>query len=131
VTHSAPRKTLEEYLSLEYTFTVEADPDGGYVVSFPDLPGCLTQIDDLQEVPTSVEEVRSLWLTTAYERGLDLPLPTYPEEAGGKILVRLPKSLHRQLLRQAEREGVSLNQYAVSVLARGDAQAAIESMLSN
>jgi antitoxin HicB len=127
LTHS---KSLEEYLALEYTFTVEADPDRGYVVSFPDLPGCLTQVDDLHEIPTSVEEVRTLWLTTAYEQGIAIPLPTYPDEAGGKILLRLPKSLHRRLLRQAEREAVSLNQYAVSVRARGDAQAAIEGRLT-
>ncbi len=123
------RKTLGEYLALEYSFTVEADPDGGYVISFPDLPGCLTEADDLSEIPSTVEEVRSLWLETAYEHGVDIPLPSYPEETGGRILLRLPKSLHKRLLQQAEREGVSLNQYAVSVLARGDAQAAIEGRL--
>jgi antitoxin HicB len=124
------RKTLEEYLALEYTFTVEADPDGGYVISFPDLPGCLTDVDDLGEIPSTVEEVRTLWLETAYEQGIDIPLPSYPEEVGGKILLRLPKSLHRRLIKQAGREGVSLNQYAVSILARGDAQVAIEARLT-
>jgi hypothetical protein len=62
--------------------------------------------------------------------GIDIPLPSYQEEAGGKILLRMPKSLHRRLLRQAEREAVSLNQYAVSVPARGDAQTAIEGRLT-
>jgi hypothetical protein len=35
----------------------------------------------------------------------------------------LPKSRHRQLSESAERDGVSLNQYVVMLLARGDEQA--------
>ena len=46
---------------------------------------------------------------------METPLPSYPVECNEKFLVYLPKSLHRGLLDQAEREGVSLNQYVVSV----------------
>ena len=36
-------KTIEDYLRLNYTMEVIKDPDeGGFVVSFPKLPGCLT-----------------------------------------------------------------------------------------
>jgi len=35
----------------------------------------------------------------------------------GKILLRLPSSLHARLVIEAEREGVSLNQFAVGALA--------------
>lgn len=125
------RKPLAEYLALEYPFNVIADPDGGYAILFPDLPGCYTEADTLDEIPAAVEEARTLWLETAYEQGMDIPMPSHPEECSGKILLRLPKSLHRRLLDQAAHEGVSLNQYAVSVLARGDAQAAVEHRLSS
>lgn len=108
---------------------VTADPTGGYVVTFPDLPGCYTDADTLEELPAAVEEARTLWLETAYDQGIEIPLPSYPEECSGKILLRVPKSLHRRLLDQADREGVSLNQYAVSVLSRGDAQASVERRL--
>lgn len=36
----------------------------------------------------------------------------------GKISLRIPKSLHRELAEDAAREGVSLNQYAVYRLTR-------------
>ncbi len=36
----------------------------------------------------------------------------------GKILVRIPRSLHKQLALDAKREGVSLNQYALYKLSR-------------
>ena len=36
-------KTVDYYMNLPYKMEVVADVDeGGYVVSFPDLPGCLT-----------------------------------------------------------------------------------------
>jgi uncharacterized protein (DUF1778 family) len=36
----------------------------------------------------------------------------------GKVNLRMPKSLHRDLARRAEKEGVSLNQFMVVALAR-------------
>jgi predicted RNase H-like HicB family nuclease len=124
------RKPLEEYLALEYRFSVIADPDGGYVIDYPDLPGCTTQIDSLDELVPMAEDVRRGWLETAYEQeGYDIPLPTYLPEYSGKFNLRLPRSLHRTLAEAAERDGVSLNSYAAELLARGDAQAQLERRL--
>jgi hypothetical protein len=44
--------------------------------------------------------------------------PRDNREYSGKFIVRVPKSLHRQLDRLADREGVSLNQYLVSELSK-------------
>ena len=55
-------KPLEYYLGLEYSFNAIADPDGGYVIVFPDLPGCMTQGDTLDEVRRMAEEARTLWI---------------------------------------------------------------------
>jgi len=114
--------SLDEYLRLEYPFNVIADPDGGYVIEFPDLKGCLSQADTLDEVASMAEEARSLWIEAAYEHGINIPLPSYPEEYSGKFVVRLPRSLHRRLAESAERDGVSLNQYVVMLLSGGDAE---------
>lgn len=40
-------------------------------------------------------------------------------EASGKILLRLPVSLHSRLQRMAEEQGVSLNQLLVALIAEG------------
>lgn len=125
------RQTLDSYLALEYPFHVAADPDGGYVITFIDLPGCMTQVETLDEVGPAANEIRALWLETEYERGADIPLPSYPEEFSGKFNVRLPKSLHRTLVEAARCENVSLNQYVLMLLARGDAQARIERQLEH
>lgn len=123
------RQSLEEYLALGYPFSVIADPDGGYVINFPDLPGCMTQVESLDEIGPMAQEIRTLWIETEYEEGEDIPLPSYPEEYSGKFNLRLPRSLHRALVEAAEHEGVSLNQYVVEVVARGDAQARVERRL--
>lgn len=38
----------------------------------------------------------------------------------GQFKLRLPKSLHRQLAEHSRREGVSINQYCVYLLAKND-----------
>ncbi|BDI19664.1 hypothetical protein ANSO36C_54660 [Nostoc cf. commune SO-36] len=51
-----------------------------------------------------------------YEADDNIPLPSSNDSYSGKLLVRIPKSLHRRLAETSEREGVSLNQYIVSLL---------------
>lgn len=116
------RESLSYYLSLNYPFSVDADPDGGYVITFPDLPGCMTQVESTNEIGPAAEEVRRLWITTEHEAGEDIPAPSYPEEYSGKFNLRLPRSLHRRLAELAERENVSLNQCVVTLLARAESE---------
>jgi antitoxin HicB len=111
--------TLANYLPLNYRFNVLADPDGGYVIVFPDLPGCMTQVETFDEIGPIAAEIKELWLETAFAHGNGIPMPTYPENYSGKFNVRLPKSLHRRLSERAEEDGVSLNQLVVSLLSEG------------
>ena len=119
---ASTKKPLSFYLNLQYPFKVTADEEGGYAIEFPDLPGCITQVEDAEEIGSMAEEARRLWITTEYEEGDEIPLPSYPEQYSGKFNVRLPRSLHRRLVELAEREGVSLNQCVVELLAQAEAQ---------
>ncbi len=110
--------SLEYYLNLQYPVTLYPDPEGGYVAQIKDLPGCLTQGETVEEAMINISEVRELWIETAYEAGDNIPLPSTDETYSGKLLLRIPKSLHRNLAETAEREGVSLNQYIVSLLSK-------------
>ncbi len=122
-------KPLGEYLAMEYPFQVIASVDGGYVIRFPDLPGCVSQTDDLADIGMIADEIRQLWIETEYEAGADIPLPSYAVEHSGKFNLRLPRSLHRKLAESADNEGVSLNQYVTTLLSRHDTQAQIERRL--
>ena len=78
-------KPLEYYLGLEYSFNAIADPDGGYVIVFPDLPGCMTQGDTPDEVRRMAEEARTLWIEAEYDTDPNgIPLPSYPAGFAGK-----------------------------------------------
>lgn len=123
------QEELQKYLSMDYPINIVADQDGGYVVLYPDLPGCITQVETLEEVPAMAREIFELWVESELEVGHDIPPPSYPEEYSGRFNLRLPRSLHRRLAESAEREGVSLNQYVVSVLESGDALRRIEARL--
>jgi antitoxin HicB len=115
-------ETLTDLLQIDYPLRLIPDPDGGYVFEYPDLPGCLGQIDSLDQLPQLAEEARRLWLETAIERGKEIPLPNRQDDYSGKFIVRIPKSLHRRLAETARSEGVSLNLYAGTLLAAGQAE---------
>lgn len=114
-------KDLSNHLRTEYPFQVVADPDGGYVILYPDLPGCMTQVESMDEVGPMADEIRHLWIETQYERGEDIPPPSFPEEYSGKFVLRISRSLHRSLAENAELQNVSLNQYVATLLARTEA----------
>jgi antitoxin HicB len=117
-TNTIGNKPLEYYMNLKYPVTVHLAPEGGFVAEIEDLPGCLAQGETLEETYKEIEIARKLWLETTFEDGQDIPLPRDNREYSGKFIIRVPKSLHRQLDLLAEREGVSLNQYLVSELSR-------------
>ena len=112
-------KTLNEYLALPYRMELVKDPDeGGFVVSFPDLPGCITCGETLEAAVA-----KRAWLQAALEDGLPVREPDDLENYSGQFKLRIPKSLHRSLAEHARQEGISMNQYCVYLLSRNDAAA--------
>jgi antitoxin HicB len=94
-------------------------PEGGFLIQVPDLPGCQADGDTEAEALAEIDEAMLAWLESALLAGEQVPEPSRQTEYSGKMLVRMPKTLHRQLIERAELEGVSANQLAVAILARG------------
>jgi len=115
------RKPLDYYLGLRYPVTLVPEAEGGYTVLVADLPGCMSVGETVAEAMEMIEDARRLWLEVAYEHGDDIPLPFTEREYGGKVLVRMPPSLHRRLVEGAVAEEVSLNQHIVVLLAETSA----------
>ncbi|MBQ6526626.1 MAG: toxin-antitoxin system HicB family antitoxin [Clostridia bacterium] len=114
-------KTLEYYLSLPYKMEVMPDPtEGGYVASYPDLPGCLTYADTLAELADMAEDAKRVWLEAAVEEGVSIKEPTRLEDFSGQFKLRIPKELHRSLAEHAKEAGISMNQYCLYLLAMND-----------
>lgn len=79
------------------------------------------QIDALEPEVLSAEEAASLAAAEAMDDGSTVSLEELRrelEEYSGKMVLRIPRSLHRELKKAAEVEGVSLNQYMLYKLAK-------------
>lgn len=115
-------KTLNEYLALPYRMEIVEDrEEGGYVVSYPDLPGCLTCGETIESAVANARDAKRVWLEAALEEGVSIPMPDSLEDYSGQFKLRLPRSLHRALAEHSQREGISMNQYCVYLLAKNDA----------
>lgn len=112
------KKDIHYYMSLPYTVLLKASPDGGYGVSIAELPGCISQGETIDEAIRMIEDAKLCWLETALEEGHEIPEPAGVggEDYSGKFVVRVPKSLHRDLVRKAKEENVSLNQLTTYLL---------------
>lgn len=114
--------SFDYYINLPYKLEIVPDTDeGGYVASYPDLPGCITVGDTIQETISNAEEAKRLWIEVALKDGITINEPESTSEYSGQFKLRLPKSLHRSLAEHSKKEGISMNQYCLYLLAMNDA----------
>jgi antitoxin HicB len=109
---------VQEILKRPYRKLISGDAEEGFLIQVPDLPGCMTAGETMEEAVNKLPEAMALWLTVALEDGLPVPEPTPVPAYSGKMLIRMPKTLHQRLIERAELEGVSANQLAVALLAK-------------
>jgi predicted RNase H-like HicB family nuclease len=106
-----------------------SEEDEGYIAVAPDLPGCSAFGPSQQEALAELQDAIASWIEAARAAGNPIPRPSKPSELAnysGKVLVRMPKSLHAQITKQARSEGVSLNQHIVFLLTMTTTQKAFE-----
>lgn len=119
-------KTIEYYMSLPYRIEIVPDvEEGGFTATYPDLPGCITCADTLEELVNNMTDARRTWLTAALEDDIDIPEPSeIPDISSysGQFKLRMPKSLHKSLAMHAKEEGISMNQYCNYLLTLNDAK---------
>src|SRR4051794_911378 len=109
--------SVEDYMSLPYRMHVYWDQDY-WAAEFPELPGLVAGADSWDQLENKIEDAKRTWFEGMLEEGLAIPEPRDEASASGKLLLRLPKSLHAQLVRAADMDGVSLNTFIVSALSR-------------
>ncbi len=102
----------------EYSFNVVWSDDDlcfiGRVDEFPSLAAHgSTQEKALKEISSVVGYV----LEDLKGEGVEAPIPLSKRSFSGKLNVRMPKTLHRRLAAESEKEGVSLNTWINTKLA--------------
>jgi predicted RNase H-like HicB family nuclease len=115
-------KTIDYYMNLPYKMEIIPDKEeGGFVALFPELPGCITVGDTIEEIVSNILDAKRAWLEAGLEEGRTIPEPANVEDYSGQFKLRIPKSLHKQLAEHSKKEGISMNQYCLYLLSRNDA----------
>jgi antitoxin HicB len=112
--------TVEEYTALPYHLMLVRDGDDKgkpWTASVEELPGCTSHGKTSDEALDGIEAAMAKWIAVALEEGRDIPEPKSATSHSGRLLLRMPRTLHADLTRASEREGVSLNQFITDVLA--------------
>ncbi|MGO9893529.1 MAG: type II toxin-antitoxin system HicB family antitoxin [Bryobacteraceae bacterium] len=100
-----------------YQFTVRPlsnDEGGGYLVEYPDIPGCMSDGDTIEEAIANGREALRDCVEVFRESGRKLPKPSVE---AAQWRQRLPRTLYSKLTRQAENEGVSINSLVTAIIA--------------
>jgi predicted RNase H-like HicB family nuclease len=107
---------VKEYLKLPYHIVIQhiTDESGSYYfATVQEFDGCMSDGDTYEEAFENIQETMSGWIETKLDGGFPVPKPFDESQYSGKFVLRVPKSLHARLAIEAEKEGVSLNQYAL------------------
>lgn len=113
------KRNAQVLIAQPYRMEIRGNPEEGYLATAPELPGCMTAGETPAEALELLHDAMLAWLESALAHGDHIPLPGESSKGShsGRLLLRMPKTLHRDLAEGAVREGVSLNQYAVALLA--------------
>ena len=115
------KRDVKYYMGLAYNYIIQPilDESGSYFYArVLELDGCQSTGETFEEAYTNLREAMEGWLEAKLEGGYDIPIPKVENDFSGKFVVRIPKTLHYKLTIEAEKEGVSLNQYALYKLAQ-------------
>lgn len=104
---------------------IDAADGGGFMFTMPDIPGVMA--DGTTELDAIADGRESFIATVSalVDMGQEVPAPAFsvddfmPASASGKVLARLPRSMHLQLTARAKTERVSLNSLVLAFIAEG------------
>jgi len=97
-----------------YEIKIIPEIDGYFAARFPDFPGIVTGGASPEEALGNAREALTATLETMKLRRISPPVPKH--RFSGQFNVRVPRSLHRILVRTAEEEGISLNALVTHLL---------------
>lgn len=109
---------------MKLPYKIELYPDieeGGYAVACPELPGCLSCGETIEDAIESIEDAKRAWIEASLEEGDEIPEPSNIGEYSGQFKIRMLKSLHKKLAEHSKQEGISMNQYCIYLLSMNDA----------
>ena len=113
---------MKKKKEIEYQFIVKplaVEDGGGFIVEFPDLQGCMSDGETIDEAIANGKEAAAGWIEACKKLGRKVPDPHKKSSYSGKVLLRIPKYLHEKLIEASEIENISLNSLIQTFVAEG------------
>lgn len=109
--------SVNELIKQPYNIIIQPGDDECFYAKVEEMEGCFAEGKTVEEAWENIHETMKDWMEFAIEKNITIPLPkTEEKEYSGKIIVRMPKELHKNLAGRAEKEEISLNQFIVYLL---------------
>jgi RNA polymerase sigma-B factor len=112
----AGMESATPYLERPYHIVLVRNDDG-WTARVEELPGCEAHAETADEATRAIRGAMEAWIAEALEAGREVPDARGAASYSGRLMLRMPHSLHAELARAAERDEVSLNQFITSSLA--------------
>jgi predicted HicB family RNase H-like nuclease len=101
-----------------YTYREEwSEEDDAYVARCLEFPSIAAHGPTPEAALSELRAVVAVVVEDLAAEGADIPEPFGTRSYSGKLVLRIPKELHREAAIRAAEEGVSLNQYFLARLA--------------
>ncbi len=111
------KKKPEDYLKEPYARILIPEEDGTFSAEILEFPGCFAEGQTANEAIANLESAAMSWTEAVLDQGHEVPEPSISQGYGGKIALRLPRSIHRRAVELAARDNTSLNQFILSAVA--------------
>lgn len=112
---------LDHEVANRYKIDIVPNEHGGFHARVPDFPTIFTGGSTPEEAMKNALAAIDLMIEEYRDRELPVPEPLH--SFSGQFNVRLPRALHRELVRHADSQGVSLNALVNFLLSQATSQA--------
>lgn len=110
---------VRHYLSLPYRIALTRDgqdEERPWLATVEELAGCDARGATAADAAGRIVHAIAEWVASARADGREVPEPRAGRAHSGRLLLRMPRSLHGDLADTAERDQVSLNSYINALL---------------
>lgn len=118
ITEEEANRKTDEIVGKAYARRLIPDETGGYVASIHEFPGCIADGDTAEEALSNLDAAASSWVKVALSTGYEIRDPVDFDGCSGKIALRIPRGLHKQVAELAELEETSVNQLLVTAISQ-------------
>lgn len=96
-----------------------SEEDRCFFGEFPELTGCATHGDSVEEIIQNANDTVDSWMMGAKKAKISIPKPIAIKKWSGVFTTRIDPEIHRQLAIKAKQKGKTLSKFVNQILLKG------------